>query len=685
MLIEIISILFLILIFIITIFIYENITFLKYINSSENNLEKIKNDPTSFTFDEIKERSIKSVKRRAQRSAIIQKQIIKINKHYGMFTIISILVFLFLFLITYFLLPNSVVLYNIIKVILAFLDTLLPLELIDFLKSKSQDLYKLFNLLNNSIGVLLSISVSIYIFTYRVRRTISISSNIVLQDNLSVFLLVFFTFTYGKIFATFNTELLLNQSSNLQIFLWIILFIISLKLGLTYVIGNMLRSVNFDYILKKTTDTVDHIINILCYTEKYDKELINYLTHSMLSVYQTLTISIEKNDGDSFRNYFNIWEKIITKFMHGNSKTYLRRYVPFDVLNSLPMKKDEYKKEDWFKSFYTIIVENHLHLCICLYNNNKFDSANECLKLFTVLAPPKENKEIYIIYVKHFKQIIKLIDSEHPIILQNTVDVLKEFSKENEEELYGILIYNELLLKAVQESDIKKISLIVYSMFGSTKLNKYKGTVSNKNIKIEELSPMLQKLFAVTKREVQLPSNIEENYKKAIIFMLLQIMLKSIEIGNYDVTGFLIKMFVTKLHESEFIQLVEDVYIEFTKILTKRNPYISKAESDVEIINPNFNDETIDYCTYKLSILLYGQQKYAVINKLPGQMAYSGPFCFLYFIPLEKGIYKCEYISYLFNKLDKAKGKYGLIYLSDDEFIRTLKEDVLLRVKNYKT
>lgn len=160
-------------------------------------------------------------------------------------------------------------------------------------------------------------------------------------------------------------------------------------------------------------------------------------------------------------------------------------------------------------------------------------------------------------------------------------------------------------------------------------------------------------------------------------------LLKSIEQSSYNSTGFLIKLFVTKLYSSHYWiddekkYLTNIVYEEFLNSITKRNNDLKNAqlilrESEV---NPTYNKDTLDYCTYKLTILLYGQQLYASDNNLPGFGAINPT---RYSINMERGLANCDYVDYLFKKLENASDSYGLLFLNDprEEFWLKIKSDI---------
>ncbi|MDC3414766.1 hypothetical protein [Terrihalobacillus insolitus] len=657
---DIIALVFLLIIFWFLWVININRNFESKISDAEKKLKALKKeDKDQYLYSRNK--MLKKINKNASWCSKFHVLFIRLNGSYKFLSVtsLSLLVTLFLSLIIF--LPKSSMLYLVILNVFNFVDGLFQMYISNFLELNGELIYLLLSMLNNGLGLLLSLSLTVFIFTYRVRNNISISSNAVLQDNIPFLLFIFLTFIYGKLLLLKNVDksLLGTQIENMQVFIWTLMFFISIIFGINRVLGSMLKSISFDEILTKTQKNTDKLTLIMCFHEGSDKELYKYLISCISSVYQTFTMSVKKNEGDSFRSNYDSWEKFITQFMQGRGE-YLRRYVPYDSLNTID--------EESFQSLYTTMLENHIGLIITLYNHNKILEAEKCLEVFEILTPHKKDDELYQIYFYKINELVNIIEMNHHLLLNRSLMLVRKYSEDNQKEMLGLMIYNGLLLKAVNENEVAKVSRIAYSMFDSI-------TEEDETINMNIRSKKAQRLLMYME-QVNVSQQHHDKYKQSIIYTVLQMILKSIEQGNYAVTGFLIKMFVTKLNEQNFITLVKDTYKVFIKSKNKANIYFDQTKLERMGIDPAFNQATIDYCTNKLSILLYGQQKYAVINKLPGQPNYKVPLCYKGFIPFQESLKKCPYIPYLFNKLEKAKSEYGLIYLEDEGFMDSLKRDV---------
>lgn len=672
----------------IVIFLYINKRFMKFVKDSEQYLAKLEKENLEEFRDE-KERLIGDITQKAKISKRLISLIHILNRDYGIFTISTLLVISLILYIIYVAIPSIDFIYNLLHCITFYINDIIfnftDINIVNFIKLHNKGMLKLFEFANNSVGIIMSVSLTLYFFTFRVRRTISISSNTVLQDSLSILLFIFVTFIYGKLIIIFDESEVLFSSGekNICLLIWLILYITSIKLGLSNVIVKMLKSVDLKYILDKTHRSAEHIVILLCYpknpkdseesskvsdwiekiSQNITDKLFLYLSNCMESIYQTLSLSIEKNVGDVFLGYINNLEEFLLNFMHGYKKRNLRNFVPYIYLKSINHKS--------LYSLYATILDNHVSLITTLYNNGKTEEAEKCLELFSVLNPSKEEHELFKKYVKSLRRLINNINEEHPKLLKITLGMLRDFSVENREEYLGLQIYQDVLLQAVEEDDVTKMSRLVYSMLDSIE-EEFKTSEGYQEQKPEEIRNLMKHRGLM---KLEIAPQQEETYIKCISFILLQLILKSIELSNYDATGFLIKMFVTNFHKKKLQNDILDSFKEFLQAENKRNPYFKNSIFNEGEINPDFNGETVEYCTYKLTILLYGQQKYAVTYNLPGQEE-NTIFDFEGYIPYRMNLINCKYVSYLFQKIEKGKDDYGLIFLQDEDFMSSLKGEL---------
>jgi hypothetical protein len=663
-----------------------NKTFINKMNKFEGIIKNQEDNKHMFlSLKKRKERFLKSLIRRSILSKFYLYGKQYINKDYKIISIYSLIFLIVLIYFTFSFIPKVNALPELIGIIILKVDEFLVnfnIEIVKTIRNHPIECREILDLAIKSVGILLSVSLTLYFFTYRVRRTIAISSNLVLQGSLPILLFIFFTFIYGQLYiiTTSESSLADNQVDKMRLIVWIMLYIISISLGLSKVIAGMLRSIDYIYILKFLLKNLEHTINVICYSdvgrknkniksywnnknEKMLKVLYEFINSTIESIYQTLMQVVDKNIGDSLREYFIFWEEFITKFMQGDTNTRLRSYVPYDNLRSISKEK--------FQRVYSTIIENHADLILNLYKKNRVNDAQQALRLFDILRPSIRNTEIYEAYIKQFRQLVVVVNKECPLLINTMLELLEKISKENIKENIGIQIYKEVMLQIVEEDDITKLSLFAYSLLNTIEKENYK---QQDYINKRTRNPKLMQLYTANTSNIS--NNISQKFVKSIIFTYLQMILKSVEVGKYGSTGFLIKMCVTNFNKPYNVSLFNVAFIEFLQNEEKRNPYITRSVFSLNDINPKFNRETLQYCTHKLSVLLYGQQKYAVINNLPGQEFSYSQFEDSNYLPIKLAMVNCNYLLYILKKIENANDKYGLLYLKDQEFFDSLKVEL---------
>lgn len=167
---------------------------------------------------------------------------------------------------------------------------------------------------------------------------------------------------------------------------------------------------------------------------------------------------------------------------------------------------------------------------------------------------------------------------------------------------------------------------------------------------------------------------VENKYKISLLVILLQNLIKSIEISNYQITGFLVKFLITN-HSG--------IEINRGLVILKKNPSafmrVLEAEESIEGIGENdvyaikINDETFDYCYKKAYILLYGQHVYSIKNNLwyINKWNENGNE-----IKLKEEFQDCSYSEYMISKIIEASSKYGLLYFNDKDVMKKIFSEI---------
>ena len=231
------------------------------------------------------------------------------------------------------------------------------------------------------------------------------------------------------------------------------------------------------------------------------------------------------------------------------------------------------------------------------------------------------------------------------------------------------IIWNiqSLLIRAAENNDVKMLSSFSYflsNQFQERKKRNNDDAPEEYKLDVEDEMIIIEVDYPGESHEVNSGGSDENNLFYGSIFILLQTLLKSIELTHYKTTGFLIKFLVTNYDSKTFNSVFKKFYNS-----PYENFYLLKTQFYKDIDDDfHFNINVKEYLLVKLFILVYAQQIYIVDNKVnfwklpderlePSQIANS------------------EYLKYMFVKLDKAKNQYGLIWLEDKEFVENLKKE----------
>jgi hypothetical protein len=173
-------------------------------------------------------------------------------------------------------------------------------------------------------------------------------------------------------------------------------------------------------------------------------------------------------------------------------------------------------------------------------------------------------------------------------------------------------------------------------------------------------------------------ANQDEALSECILYMLIQTLVKSVEISHYSCTGFLTKFIVSNFNGG-FIKEVYSASVDnLVRDRNHENPYLKDNRISTISVSFNFNNSSLRYCFEKMSILLYSQQR----------------FVQHYDIAIDRNIQIKPYINisklqnninYLYKKILKVGDKYGLLMVSDSKFISVVKAEVINFTSIYKS
>ncbi|BDG46394.1 hypothetical protein [Parageobacillus sp. KH3-4] len=655
----------------------------------------------------------------------ISYNIITKNIRYYLGAFIIITPFLFSFILFYFV-KNNVTNVNFFG-----LNNLknyrLFLDLLGFKVQNDFILTFFFSFIIKTLTLILPLSITFYIFTYREQKVLSHSS--IKQSSPTSLLIIFiilssFTLVYTghcssllkihlKTLKDFNNIGLDFTEKHLgAINLLFYLFSLSLITGVITIIS-LWRRLNLKTTLKKNIKDIKKDIFYLSFVKdnfaknnnifilnniliSQRKKLYSNLHYKVESVYQLLIQSIDNNMNELYENNYKDWEDVLS-YIHSHNRIYYlcpeERYLYF--LRTHPRD---------YLDLYKAILKNHTYLITKLYEKNHIEYGNKAIKKLFSMGPTT-----FKVYKKLPDKKIDQIKSSYNELLSTYFSILLELSISlYQNKIVGInpilnninqmlkqdkmvkaidiiTIYRSLIVRAIEENDLKFLTILINSLLMivlNTKPTYYIESYDNhtpsstnelfgKNLNLTNTNRRIEE---INNRNSKQDTKTDLNLKISV-FTFFEAILKSIELGHYQCTGFILKSLVSNIEDD----IINDEFLHFVRHKGLINPYIVENRLYKEFqIEFNISTLSVDYCLAKMTILLYGQQKYYknILNKDLPISFYS-----IKAVDIKSGISKSQNIEYLFKKLEKANDKYGLLYLSDDEFMKKIKKAIQLELQ----
>lgn len=529
-------------------------------------------------------------------------------------------------------------------------------ERFDFSNPNDNLTLTLINTGNKVLGVLLPIALTFYFFSYREQKSTSTSSTNNGARNISFvsFLIItLLTIPYGNHLSNIisgdialisdpkNMGLTISSSHSGRILLWGTMFIFSLWFGLQMA-RNLLRSINIRWLLNEVIDETKDKIVYLTFVMFSRKTIYDDLHAHIESIYQMLSVTVEKNMDKVYEDNFRKWNRVLA-FLHQQPK----KFHPENVVNFEYLLRKQPKR---FVKLYRTILKNHAALIMVLYKHHKLEEAGQGIKLFFKLNLNSET--LRAIYLTALNELALLLYEQGEDRLHPLLQGMENLAALDKEKNGIIMIYKTLIAKAVEDNEVQLLSSIAYSL---SKCVKEQDIIHKIRV-----NPKIEMMLKTMGRD-----DIKNRFQKSCIFVLLQGALKSVEVSSYKSTGFLVKFLITNF-DSHFLNLT---FKMFVKHKADKNPYLDDREIFSAIdVDFHYNDQTKEYCLKKLGILIYSQQRYVAEKKVV--------FGFIPNSYISVSYIPCPYIDYLFEKLDKAKDKYGLMFLEDEYFIKSMKREV---------
>ena len=339
--------------------------------------------------------------------------------------------------------------------------TLEKLDIKDGFVSNEVEFYQGLKKIIKSLSIIFSILLTLYIFTYRERKTFSVSLNNTISNRSISFTIILLTIVYGNLYLiqvdekqVFNSVLLTNR-----LLIMIVILIISIGVLLS-IIKEMLSSINFNYAIKKTIK----IVNVLSYipvltsiTSKSQKDVMDkYVLNHIESFNQIFRYCID-NDLNNYRTLLEHWENILDVYKTGPEKAE-------DVMNTRTffLSGNGYGGHV-YKSFLNV----HISIILYLAEHDRYSHSITCIKLLNqLLAPAKESSELKNIYLSRLHRLFTITNEKYPVLASTVLEQLSKYGSYEKmtQKFISIDIFTDIMTRAVEKNNVSQLSTLAYSM-----------------------------------------------------------------------------------------------------------------------------------------------------------------------------------------------------------------------------
>ncbi|QHE63100.1 hypothetical protein FHE72_20385 [Rossellomorea vietnamensis] len=479
----------------------------------------------------------------------------------------------------------------------------------------------------SSLTIIISLLSAIYVFTHREQKSVSPSAStdnhkntlVTIVISMMIFNIVFgclIIMEYNGLLGEDNykpsldiTKLLISRITLLSISLVLLILLID------KFIKYLFRTMSVDKMLEDSVVYTSKRVDKLIYTDRSRKKLDSFLNEryrkfhfGLESVFQNLKFAAEHNMNKEFEENIDKFKEVINKLKEDIEKYDIR------IASSYLLNNDGAK----FTNAYNSALRSNLALISHLMKNHQYTKTKKAVSLYFNMFIESDEKltKIFKISLNDFLDFIDTNDERQLLIFLEGLD---EIPKQ-----HSLITYKFLLMKLINKDQIRNLTNLVYS--------------SNKYIEHPKL-------------------------KGSTLTILLQNLIKSIEISNYNITGFMVKFLITNFSG-------KDINRGLLVLKKNRNAYSSvlEAKEKIEGISENgvyaikINEETFDYCYKKAYILLYAQHIYSIRHDLWYVKKWKETG---YEINLSKEFKSCSYSEYMISKIISASNKYGLLFFED--------------------
>ncbi|MED4022004.1 hypothetical protein [Priestia aryabhattai] len=501
------------------------------------------------------------------------------------------------------------------------------------------DVKKVIQTIIGSLTIIISLISAIYVFTYREQKSVAPSASANSKRNKWVMLVIscmVFNITFGSLlvskYGRFMKEAGYKESLSVteKIFLENLLMLFTLFLLVYLIIGlvkHLFKTMSVNKMLQDSIQDTSQLFDKIVYADRNSrfKELLDewytQLHYSIESVFQNFKFAAENNMNKEFQHNIGQFEKMVIKKFKLDTERYNIGFVHSYLIE---------EGETQFLEIYRSALRSNLSLISSLMKNQHYNKAKDLVELYFNMYIAEE--QFIRMFQNNLAIYIDTIDTSDEKQLSMFLNGISTIPKEQ-----TLFVSKYLIMKLITKNQLINLTNAVYA-----------------------LKPNLD----------------NPTFKNSTVIILLQNLIKSIEISNYATTGFLVKFLVTNISGKDINRGLRILKLKpelFTTIWEERQE--DTDENSFKGINEHpvypiqINKETFDYCLRKAFILLYGQHLYSVRANLWFTKDREEDGQEIKLNKSYKGFYDSEYII---AKVKTASSKYGLLFFEDAEVMKAI-------------
>ncbi|MEN0642254.1 hypothetical protein MKY91_03645 [Alkalicoccobacillus gibsonii] len=528
--------------------------------------------------------------------------------------------------------------------------------------------------------------VSIAFFYFIYKELISWSSKKQFTNLFLIYiisLVVFFVTNLRLNLAIISNEKL--QTIELLIFLWSITGIIYFSQFVRIVL-NSISQINIEQLFERNNHEFKSSLDSLYFSNNEHRiSHFNNLHETINTFHHALEHNINTKRYHAFNRNLDIWEKNILEIMDGTPRSLSKNEKDKKVNEMLYLSKFAELHLEETKVFYGSIFK----ILVDLYT--KKTQSNNISMSFVEYMRPNRVPKLYKTYIESLEEFgMELLS--FPSDFDKYLTELRSVYI-NDPELKGLnhfgshSIHYSLMLECINSKNIQALTVLANSL-----------TMDNKSTLDNHMSVLSTKDFSIydkkSRKKISLPDSemAELKFKilkglfdklsedgQEVIYIFLKIIYISVEVGYYGGTGFLVKRLFTEFKDED-IQKSFESFIHFKGnireyIFNARDlkPEIFYKYHDLEDIE--YKDHSFEYCTQKMLILFNLQSNYLRLKKVGHKDNWcnrKARICLNKINP--------DYLSYIFDKVINASGKYGLLAVKENKLVLDYKRFLIREI-----